>query len=120
VPQARLTQAIDHAKESNQLAVVLSCFRHADFLVGLSALAAVIAAAAAGGSWQAAAFLLQHSPLHRQQWGDQAAVQTAVDVVLGRVAGGIASSGLKPEGQMLVLTSIHAAGVGVPEESRDE
>lgn len=84
-------------------------------------LARAISRAAAGGSWQAAAFLLQHAPQHRERWGDQAALERVRDRLLGCVARGIERSGLTPEQQLATVLSIQAEGAGakLPEASHE-
>jgi hypothetical protein len=77
------------------------------------ALAAAIGAQAAS-DWRAAAWLLEHSPVHRREWGSREQLEAAVHACLARVAHGISRSGLTPEQQQAVLLSIRAAGADTP------
>jgi hypothetical protein len=80
------------------------------------AIAATVAAAAAT-DWKAAAWLLQHHPLHRQTWGDAEATRRAVSQALAVVVDVIEHADhLHPEQRRLLLLQLAGRGIAAPPE----
>ena len=79
--------------------------------------AALVAAVAhgAGSDWRASAWLLEHLPQHREQFGDQAHDQRIRRDFLARVIAAIAAAELHPDDERRVLLQMQAHGVGSAE-----
>jgi hypothetical protein len=75
--------------------------------------AAVVSSA--GGDWRASAWLLEHHPQHRGQWGDLANDRRIRRQFLAGVIAAIAAAELHPDDERRVLLQMQAHGVGSAE-----
>jgi len=75
---------------------------------------ALVAAVAhgAGADWRASAWLLEHLPEHREQFGDLARDQRIRRQFLAGVIAAIAAASLHPDDERRVLLQMQAHGVG--------
>ena len=74
----------------------------------------------AAGEARDAAWLLTHSPFFREEWSDAAADRRVEKRTMAAVVDAIASSGLPPEQERLLLLNLQARGLGAaPAEPSD-
>jgi hypothetical protein len=65
---------------------------------------------AAATDWKAAAWLLEHHPLSREQYGDLGRDERVRRELLGKVCNAIAAARLAPEDERRVLLQMQAHG----------
>jgi hypothetical protein len=68
---------------------------------------------AAARDWRAAAWMLKHHPLTRDQFGDQAHDERVRRELLARVVAAIAAAALAPEDERRLLLQLQAHAVAV-------
>jgi hypothetical protein len=71
-----------------------------------------VVGSAAASNWQAAAWLLSHSPATREQYGDLGHDRRLRRELLARVIAAIAAAALVPDDERRVLLQMEAHGVG--------
>ena len=75
--------------------------------------------AATRTDWRAAAWLLQHSPATRAEWGDMARQREIEVQLIGRMLKALDAAALPPDWHHRVLLAMQAHGVGLTAETEE-